>query len=103
MDALAKTLLGFLTTAFLAWAAVVWDASKDINNRLQDMQVELAGRVSLVEQRAQLNHRDLVAHAATPAHGDVLRLIDRISVKLDTISERLDRLDAVKPSGSRYP
>jgi hypothetical protein len=53
-----NTILGILAVAFTAWSGVVWQASRDIaerldtmNSRLQAYQVENERRITTVEQQ----------------------------------------------------
>lgn len=59
LDVLTTGLLALLSTAFVAWAGVVWQASRNVQKSLQSFVVAAEQRLTRVETRVDYLERDI--------------------------------------------
>ena len=86
-----------LSSAFLAWAGVIWGAWSDVSQRLFGMSESMARvEVTVVETVRRMNE-----HERRPWHDDAGRAHSATQGQLDRLRDRVERLEGDVNGGGR--
>lgn len=90
---LVKILIGIMTAVVLAVSGAVWKGQQDLAATFNATNLDLQKQLTALQATQSVLIERMEKHEDLPAHGDVLRYIDRLNVQLDEMRRFADRSD----------
>jgi hypothetical protein len=84
-------LLATLAASFMAWAGVVWDASRESLQYLQEIQRQVGmqgGRLEEISRQVNANEQAIRAHGLLPVHPGAAEDIGRLKAQMEALQDR---------------
>lgn len=90
LSKVSAALLGLLTTAFIAWAGVIWSAWEDVSDTL--FEIHSAVEVTAVELKNLA--KQVERHESRPWHDEAGAMHSQARREMDVMRQRLNQVES---------